>query len=37
MAEFIQTEEFRFAGEEGEQRVFEAVKAAFQGREALGW
>ena len=37
MAEFLQTEAFKFAGEQGEQRVFEAVKAAFQDREALGW
>lgn len=37
MAEFIQTEGFNFAGERGELQVFEAVKAAFQGREALGW
>ncbi|QLG13243.1 ATP-binding domain-containing protein (plasmid) [Deinococcus sp. D7000] len=37
MADFIQTEEFRLAGEEGEQRVFEAVKAAFAGRDTLGW
>ncbi|MBZ9749743.1 ATP-binding domain-containing protein [Deinococcus sp. HMF7604] len=37
MAEFLQTEAFKFAGEQGEQRVFEAVKVAFQDREAFGW
>ncbi|GGJ65500.1 ATP-binding domain-containing protein [Deinococcus aquiradiocola] len=37
MAVFIQTEEFKFAGEQGEQRVFEAVKTAFQNRDAVAW
>lgn len=37
MAEFIQTQEFGFAGEEGEKRVWEAVKEAFSGREALAF
>lgn len=37
VAEFIQTQEFGFAGEEGEKRVWEAVKEAFAGREALAF
>jgi superfamily I DNA and RNA helicase len=37
MAIFIQTEEFKFAGEQGEQRVFEAVKETFKQRDAVGW
>lgn len=37
MAEFIQTEEFGGAGEQGERYVWEAVKAAFTGREALAF
>lgn len=36
MAEFLQTEAFKFAGEQGEKRVFKAVKAAFHDRKALG-
>lgn len=37
MAEFIATEGFGGAGEQGEARVFEAVKAAYAGEEALGF
>ncbi|MDO4264391.1 MAG: NERD domain-containing protein [Deinococcus sp.] len=37
MAEFIVTEAFGGAGEEGEIKVFEAVKAAYAGEEALGF
>ncbi|WP_412030361.1 ATP-binding domain-containing protein [Deinococcus yunweiensis] len=37
MAEFIVTEAFGGPGEEGEARVFEAVKAAYAGDEALGF
>lgn len=37
VAEFIQTQEFGFAGEGGEKRVWEAVKEAFAGRDALAF
>jgi superfamily I DNA and RNA helicase len=37
MAEFIVTEAFGGPGEAGEARVFEAVKAAYAGDEALGF
>ncbi len=37
MAEFIATEGFGGPGEAGEARVFEAVKAAYAGEEALGF
>ncbi len=37
MAEFIVTEAFGGPGEQGEARVFEAVKAAYAGEEALGF
>ena len=37
MAEFIVTEAFGGSGEEGEARVFDAVKAAYAGDEALGF
>lgn len=37
MAEFIVTEAFGGPGESGEVRVFEAVKAAYAGEEALGF
>lgn len=37
VAEFIQTEEFGGPGEQGERYVWEAVKAAFTGREALAF
>lgn len=37
MAEFIVTEAFGGPGEEGEARVFDAVKAAYAGEEALGF
>ncbi|MFC4427183.1 ATP-binding domain-containing protein [Deinococcus navajonensis] len=37
MAEFIVTEAFGGPGESGEARVFEAVKAAYAGEEALGF
>lgn len=37
MAEFIQTQEFGLAGEGGEKQVWEAVKEAFSGREALAF
>ncbi|MFC4640011.1 ATP-binding domain-containing protein [Deinococcus hohokamensis] len=37
MAEFIVTEAFGGPGESGEARVFEAVKAAYAGDEALGF
>ena len=37
MGEFIQTEEFGFAGEQGEKTVWEAVKNAFADREAVAF
>lgn len=37
MAEFIVTEAFGGPGESGEARVFEAVKTAYAGDEALGF
>ncbi|WP_233554345.1 nuclease-related domain-containing protein [Deinococcus cavernae] len=37
MAEFIVTEAFGGPGETGEARVFEAVKAAYSGDDALGF
>ena len=37
MAEFIVTEAFGGAGEAGERVVFEAVKAAYAGTDALGY
>ena len=37
VAEFIVTEAFGGPGEQGEARVFEAVKAAYAGEEALGF
>ena len=37
MADFIATEGFGGPGEEGEARVFDAVKAAYAGEEALGF
>lgn len=37
MAEFIITEAFKGAGAKGEAAVFEAVKAAYKGRDALGF
>ncbi|MGX9688661.1 ATP-binding domain-containing protein [Deinococcus wulumuqiensis] len=37
MADFIQTEEFGIAGEQAEKLVWEAVKEAFAGREALAF
>ncbi|WP_420594247.1 DEAD/DEAH box helicase [Deinococcus sp.] len=37
MAEFIVTEAFGGPGEAGEARVFEAVKAAYAGTDALGF
>lgn len=37
MAEFIATEGFGGPGEAGEARIFEAVKAAYAGEEALGF
>lgn len=37
VAEFIQTQEFGLAGEGGEKQVWEGVKEAFAGREALAF
>lgn len=37
VAEFIQTEEFGGPGEQGERYVWEAVKAALAGRDALAF
>lgn len=37
MADFIATEALGGAGEAGEARVFDAVKAAYAGEEALGF
>ncbi|OOV11986.1 nuclease-related domain-containing DEAD/DEAH box helicase [Deinococcus sp. LM3] len=37
MADFVVTEAFGGPGEEGERRVFEAVKAAYAGEDVLGF